>query len=388
MGTLLPCGPAMTIVQCTPPARPGYIAIKTPSAPPALVPAPLLRSRKLVQRVTKRFITQITFEYKGIYVLHRQTIMCRAALEKLRNQLVIKGRFFNYKSLHARNRGATIRARGIVEWNETKIHLHSQKYQAAWTVLLIASGRDKSQVGWRKLKKEVIRWLEDANDIAVKEAKHQKAKEKQKRKYQELVSHGVDMAAWVEEENDGDGGGDAGGERNAGESRREVSWMWKVAGSLETEGIGEALRIEWAKTYTRSRRWNVEVLLLKEEFRQLPISLNFEADRWAEQAQAAADPAQKLDEASAQGMKAYTLKQKALFRELALRARDIETALKVGKGKKRPRVSSTDPLMDREDKGEDEGEGEGQEEEIEVDEGPELIESDEELMMGGEVDDI
>ncbi|KAF8163893.1 hypothetical protein K438DRAFT_1985004 [Mycena galopus ATCC 62051] len=296
---------------------------------------------------------------------------CRAALEKLRNQLVIKGCFFNYKSLHARNQGATTRARGIVGRNEAKIRLHSEKYQAAWTAILIASGGTSP------------RWLEDANNIAVKEAKRQRAKEKRKGKYQELVSHGVDMAVCVEEENDGDEGGDEGGGRKAGESRREVSWIWKIAGSSGTDGIGEALRIEWSKTYMHSRRWNEEVLLLKEEFQRLPISLNFEADRWAERAQAAADPARKLDAASTQGIKAYALNQEALFRELATRARDIETAPKVGKGKKCPRVGITDSLMDREEDDEDE-----QEEEIEVDEGPELIESDEELVMGGEVDNI
>jgi hypothetical protein len=41
-----------------------------------------------------------------------------------------------------------------------------------------------------------------------------------------------------------------------------------------------ALWVEWAKLYARSRRWNEEVQTLKEEFRRLPVSLEFEAEVW------------------------------------------------------------------------------------------------------------
>ncbi|KAJ7363849.1 hypothetical protein DFH08DRAFT_949484 [Mycena albidolilacea] len=46
---------------------------------------------------------------------------CRGTLVKLRNQLVIKGRFLNYRALHARHQGATTRACSIVNRNELKI---------------------------------------------------------------------------------------------------------------------------------------------------------------------------------------------------------------------------------------------------------------------------
>ncbi|KAJ7668824.1 hypothetical protein B0H14DRAFT_3102493 [Mycena olivaceomarginata] len=96
---------------------------------------------------------------------------CRSSLVKLRNQLIIKARFLNYKSLHARHQGATTRSRTIVNRNETKIRLHSEKYQAAWSALLAAAGRNVSQVGWRRLVREDIRCMEDPTDLVTKEMK-------------------------------------------------------------------------------------------------------------------------------------------------------------------------------------------------------------------------
>ncbi|KAJ7767601.1 hypothetical protein B0H14DRAFT_3096172 [Mycena olivaceomarginata] len=107
---------------------------------------------------------------------------CRGTLVNLRNQLVIKGQFLNYKALHARHQGATTRARSIVNRNELKIRLHSEKYQVAWNALWMNAGQDEQLVGWKKLKKEDIRCMEDAEDLAAKEAKRRKAKAKRKRK--------------------------------------------------------------------------------------------------------------------------------------------------------------------------------------------------------------
>ncbi|KAJ7842742.1 hypothetical protein B0H13DRAFT_1648725, partial [Mycena leptocephala] len=83
---------------------------------------------------------------------------CRSALIQLRNQLHIKSRYLNYKKLHTRHQGANTRAPTIVHRNETKIRLHSEKYQAVWGAMVAAESGDKSKVGWRKLKKEDIRY--------------------------------------------------------------------------------------------------------------------------------------------------------------------------------------------------------------------------------------
>ncbi|KAJ7315615.1 hypothetical protein DFH08DRAFT_820537 [Mycena albidolilacea] len=177
-------------------------------------------------------------------------VQCRSALVKLRNQLVIKGRFLNYKALHARHQGATTRARSIVNRNELKIRLHSEKYQVAWNALWVNAGQDERLVGWKKLRKEDIRCMEDVKDLAAKEVKRRKAK----------------VPAWLnaeEEEGDGDGEGDD-AEGRVRESRREVSWIWMGTGTTGTDAeLEDALRIEWAKArssetqdYTRGKTPN------------------------------------------------------------------------------------------------------------------------------------
>jgi hypothetical protein len=162
---------------------------------------------------------------------------CRGALVKLRNQLIIKGRFLNYKALHAQHQGATTRAHSIVNCNELKIRLHSEKYQVAWNALWVNTGQDERLVGWKRLKKEDIRCIEDAEDLAAKEAKRRKVKQRRKWKYDELIAHAVEVPAWLntgEEEGDGDGEGDN-AEGRVGESRRGVLWIWMGAGTTGTD---------------------------------------------------------------------------------------------------------------------------------------------------------
>jgi hypothetical protein len=164
--------------------------------------------------------------------LSMRDAQCRNALVKLRNQLVVKARFLNYKALHARHQGATTRARAIVNRNEVKIRLHSEKYQNAWNTLWVNAGRDESLVAWRKLRKEDIRCMEDEQDLAAKEARRRKAIGRQKRKYDELVAHAVEIPAWLNNDSDDD---EEIGETRVGESQRDVSWIWKAAGSTGTD---------------------------------------------------------------------------------------------------------------------------------------------------------
>lgn len=72
---------------------------------------------------------------------------CRSALASLRNQLHIKTQFLLYKENHARHQGINTRSRTIVACNESKIRLHSDKYQAAWHALISISSGVEGAVG-------------------------------------------------------------------------------------------------------------------------------------------------------------------------------------------------------------------------------------------------
>ncbi|KAJ7017384.1 hypothetical protein C8F04DRAFT_1200656 [Mycena alexandri] len=322
---------------------------------------------------------------------------CRISLVRLRNQLHIKARFLNYKKLHARHQGANTRARTIVTRNESKIRLHSEKYQAAWNAMLAVVG-DESKVGWRKLRKADIRCMEDADDLALKEEKRKRALDRRKRKYHELLSHGEDVAEWEEDE-DEEGEGEEEGNRGkgagrtAGESRREVSWIWTTMGlSGSDEGLEDALRIEWAKSYARMRRWEEQVQLLEEEFWRLPISLEFQAVEWEKRLKAV--KVGEIEESIAQGLIAYAAKQAKPFRDITARAETTRTAPAIAKGKKRAREPIRDPLAETTGglaggvRDEDEEDDDDDALDVDGDEAEERggVESDEELIMGGEVD--
>ncbi|KAJ7815732.1 hypothetical protein B0H14DRAFT_2277508, partial [Mycena olivaceomarginata] len=91
---------------------------------------------------------------------------CSTALGRLRNQLHVKSRLLTYKVLQARHQGANTRSHTLVARNESKIRLHSEKYQMAWEAKLQLVGGDAGKVGWHVLRKEDIRSMEDAEELA------------------------------------------------------------------------------------------------------------------------------------------------------------------------------------------------------------------------------
>ncbi|KAJ7446031.1 hypothetical protein B0H11DRAFT_1930373 [Mycena galericulata] len=171
-----------------------------------------------------------------------------------------------------------------------------------------------------------------------------------------------------------------------GENMREVSWIWTVTGTAGTDAeLEDALRIEWAKAWARSRRWTEEVRLLEEEWRRLPVTYAYRENVWVRRAIAV--PTGKIPAAEAEGMLAYASKQAQLYRDLAEAAERTRTEPHLKRGAKR-RVfrPAPDPIMPEEEAGvrdsEDEIEDDGEDDDERGD-----VESDEELLMGGEVDE-
>ncbi|KAJ7713255.1 hypothetical protein DFH07DRAFT_714787, partial [Mycena maculata] len=143
---------------------------------------------------------------------------CRTALDSLRRQLHVKSRLLIYKKNHSRHQGATTKSRSLVARNESKIRLHSEKYQAAWAAQVSLAGGEESEVGWRKLKKADIRCMEDAEEVS------KDAQRKRDRAARRLArEHRWRMNG------DEPGTSRTGGGMGA-ENRRTVSWIWMGAG--------------------------------------------------------------------------------------------------------------------------------------------------------------
>ncbi|KAJ7021524.1 hypothetical protein C8F04DRAFT_972719, partial [Mycena alexandri] len=66
---------------------------------------------------------------------------------------------------------------------------------------------------------------------------------------------------------------------------------------------------EWAKAYSRSRRWKEEVRLLQEEYWRILVSFEYEAERWEARAGRDAVRVVEVEEGFAQGAITYALRQ-------------------------------------------------------------------------------
>ncbi|KAF7317935.1 hypothetical protein MKEN_00881600 [Mycena kentingensis (nom. inval.)] len=230
---------------------------------------------------------------------------CRSALASLRNQLHVKFRLLLHKKRHSRHQKANTRSRALIARNKSKILLHSDKYQSARRALVAIAG-DASAVAWPMLLKEDIRCLDDSDD------------------------------GWQVPDDKVVFSGDKTAPRKQGESRRVVSWIWRLTGRGGTDAeIEESLRVEWCKAYARMRRWQEEVRLLEEEWRRLPLSFAHEERLWDERGTTGKNLG--ATDAEKEGLVAYAAKQADMFRDLARRAEDIRTAPKLRRGCRRGR---------------------------------------------------
>ncbi|KAJ7043422.1 hypothetical protein C8F04DRAFT_1250850 [Mycena alexandri] len=317
---------------------------------------------------------------------------CSAALLRLRHQLHIKSRFVTYKKKELRHQGANTRSRALVARNESKIRLHSEKYQTAWAAIRALSGGDASKVGWRRLRQGDIRLMEDAEDLRKRNERRKEEDARRKARERQLIAEGESIVLEDDEEGwEDDDGDDDGPRASTTENRRVLSWIWTVTGMTGSDAeIEEALRIEWAKAYARTRRWKEEVRLLQEEYRRILVSFEHEAQRW--EARICAIPVGGVEEGYAQGAIAYGLKQAAMYRDLAARAVVTMTEVRRGRGKKRgPAVAVGEEegpvpnsAQEREEGADGSDADESGGEESDEDEGGFGANSDEEFYMGGE----
>ncbi|KAF7360092.1 CxC2 domain-containing protein [Mycena venus] len=148
---------------------------------------------------------------------------CWAALASLRNQLHIKTRLLVYKKGQSQHQGANTRSRTIITRNESKIDLHSEKYQMAWEAIrLLSDDGDPAKVLWHVLKKEDIRCMEDTEDVEKKRKQREAHKARVQKRHEELRRAGLlgtDDAMDVDVETSDDDNGPI------PENRRQISWI-------------------------------------------------------------------------------------------------------------------------------------------------------------------
>ncbi|KAJ6512449.1 hypothetical protein C8R45DRAFT_813144, partial [Mycena sanguinolenta] len=120
-----------------------------------------------------------------------QDAQCRTALTRLRNQLHIKSRLLTYKQNHVRHQSSNTRSRTMVTRNKSKIRLHSEKYQTAWEAIRKLNGGDEDLVGWRVLKRDDIRCMENPENLWKKAKERAARNAKRQDQNLELSAHGL-----------------------------------------------------------------------------------------------------------------------------------------------------------------------------------------------------
>ncbi|KAJ6493105.1 hypothetical protein C8R45DRAFT_927893 [Mycena sanguinolenta] len=128
--------------------------------------------------------------------------------------------------------------------------------------------------------------------------------------------------------------------------------------TLNAAELEDALRIEWAKAWARSRCWTEELQLLEEEWCCLPVTYAHHEKLWLDRMMAI--PVSEIPIKEAEGKIAYAMWQADMYWELVQRAEITRTEVRLQKDKKRTIYEqSWDPLMPGE---EDAGERGGDEE--------------------------
>ncbi|KAJ7048169.1 hypothetical protein C8F01DRAFT_1214206 [Mycena amicta] len=103
-----------------------------------------------------------------------------------------------------------------------------------------------------------------------------------------------------------------------------VSWIWFVGGDADAGEVHDAVRVQWSKARARCDRWTEEVLLLREEMKRVLRSLVSVEEVWRQRA----GTREVAERGLANGLRAYALRQAAVYRRIA---DGFYTAWSVGK---------------------------------------------------------
>ncbi|KAK7435288.1 hypothetical protein VKT23_019733 [Stygiomarasmius scandens] len=200
----------------------------------------------------------------------------RNSLNQLRNHLHMKSRLLTYRTSNVAHQGAVTRSRAIFNRNQKQIDACAQKYQAAWSAM--SNLVDQGEMKWRKLENSDIRLMDSSGDRAIGIARKQKGKKSRGDEAEDEEDDEPELAKEMTLRER------VKNVRNmVGEGVREVSWIWIEGGTGEAVDdavLEEIIRVEWCKAYVRTKRWEEEVILVKEEMRRCLVTLEYNARQW------------------------------------------------------------------------------------------------------------
>ncbi|KAA1478735.1 hypothetical protein DENSPDRAFT_788366 [Dentipellis sp. KUC8613] len=109
-----------------------------------------------------------------------------------------------------------------------------------------------------------------------------------------------------------------------GEGRKEVPWIWRTlqpdardlprSEEMTEDEVHESMRVTYAKTRARARRWKEEIELLTEEMRRTLVFLQWKEKWWYAKLEARLDAPPDIRS----GLRAYAMRQCLIFNGIAM----------------------------------------------------------------------
>ncbi|KAJ6510913.1 hypothetical protein C8R45DRAFT_965557 [Mycena sanguinolenta] len=200
------------------------------------------------------------------------------ALHEVRRLLLVRTHLYKMKDTHSQGVKANMRSGDKISALNDQIKRAAATYRAAHGALE-QLGREVNREDWswtlRALKEEDVRGLPQAQFHDPERKKKKKGKRARRAKKQE----------------------------------RPLSWIWPG----DDVAMNEAVRIEWAKSRARAKRWAEEVDLLEEEMRRVLAFLRWRSGWWGGMVGRRELPAGPQLE----GETAYALRQAGIQAEMA-----------------------------------------------------------------------
>ncbi|KAJ7458371.1 hypothetical protein B0H11DRAFT_1737827 [Mycena galericulata] len=190
------------------------------------------------------------------------------ALDVVRDGLRTRTATTKFKIRNWAGQRAQTRGQGILWQVNLKIHSAKLRYRWARQGLLKLKGHGQWEQRLQVLKEEDVRALNERALTQEEEGERQRLRE----------------LGEIPEE----GGIGALGDIVSGETHKTLSWIWY--GISEKEGadekLHEALRVEWCKAYSRSKRWREDLVIIEEEMRRSIQFGEWAENRWTVRASA------------------------------------------------------------------------------------------------------
>ncbi|KAK7051166.1 hypothetical protein VNI00_004666 [Paramarasmius palmivorus] len=214
--------------------------------------------------------------------------------------------------------GQLRRSNDIINTNESKIRLHTQRYRDARAALCALCEREGLQVGWRELKKSDIRCMGDSEDMAI--GNPRKGRGQATREHAQTIMGQGSRVGSDDDSEDDETPAQAMDRwrkkrdrliKQTGQGTKTTSWIWLAAdggGFSSDEALHAGLRVEWATSYARMNRWIEECILIEEEMRRTLASLRWTASQWQQRAATGIE-----------GRDAYAFRQASIYESLAYR---------------------------------------------------------------------